>query len=126
MAKESFMNTANDLVKSAELTALGVPAQSIVSCDDIACETLVDPIPRPSPPPFTVHVKPAIPQVLLVDNDKPNSMRILKATQAVLKKRGVDVRDEIPIKENAGKAMPAAMLDKLATERALVICGVND
>ena len=103
-----------------------LPATSIVSCDDIACETLVDPIPRPEPPPFTVHIKPEIAQVLLVDNDKPNSMAILKRTQAVLKKRGIDVRDEIPIKENAGRAMPADMLDRMAKEKGLVVCGVND
>ena len=104
----------------------GVPAQSIVSCDDISCETLVDPIPRPEPPPFTVQVKPEIRQVLLVDNDKPNSMAILRRTQAVLRSRGIDVRDEIPVKESAGRAMPAEMLDRLASERGLVICGVND
>ncbi len=120
------MNTGTTSEAAAALVAMGVPAQSIVSCDDIACETLVDPIPRPAPPPFTVRIKPEIQQVLLVDNDKPNSMAILKRTQAVLKQRGVDVRDEIPIKENAGRPMPAAMLDKLAGERGLVICGVND
>ena len=110
----------------SEVSEAGVPAQSIVSCDDVSCEILVDPIPRPAPPPFNVHVKPEKQEVLLVDNSKPNSMAILKATQALLRARGVNVRAEIPAKDNAGVAMPAEMLNKLAGEKGLVLCGIND
>ncbi|HXC38653.1 MAG TPA: hypothetical protein VN667_06875 [Burkholderiales bacterium] len=115
------------LETSAERSSTSrLPAQQIVSCDDVACELLIDPIPRPEPPEFKVRLKPEQPYVLLVDNNKPNSMAILKATQAELRARGVEVREEIPIKERAGTAMPAAMLDALAKEKGLVLCGVND
>ena len=35
-----------------------LPAQTLISCGDISCEFLVNPIPRPKPAPFKVTIKP--------------------------------------------------------------------
>jgi hypothetical protein len=109
------------------LQPAGVPATRIESCDDIACELLVDPIPRPEPEPFAVKTKPDVQEVLLLDNAKPNSMAILREAQAILRKRGVKVRDEIPIpKPSAGQPLEPAEVGMLAQERGLLLMGVND
>ena len=109
-----------------DVERLGLPAQRIESCDSTACELLVDPIPRPRPEPLTVRTRPADDRVVLVDNGKPNSMTILRGAQALLRERGIDVRDDIPSKPSAGIPMEADLLESLAHERGLVLLGVND
>ena len=47
-------------------------------------------------------VRPEVDQVVLFDNGKPNSMAILRRTQALLRARGVDVKEEIRSKPFAG------------------------
>jgi hypothetical protein len=104
-----------------------VPEQAIASCGDISCEFLVNPIPRPMLEPMKVHLKPEKPEVILMDNSKPNSMGILKRAQAELKKRGVKVRDEILIKKaNAAVPVYGEQLEMLKQERGLILSGVND
>ena len=103
-----------------------VPARQIASCGDVSCEFLVDPIPRPTPPPFTVHMRPEIQQVVLVDNGKPNALEILRMTQAILRERGVDVKEEIVQKPSATQPSHAELLGQLAQERGLLLLGVND
>jgi hypothetical protein len=112
--------------ETIDLEQLGLPATRIESCDSVACELLVDPIPRPRPEPLTVRIRPDVEQVVLVDNGKPNSMTILRGAQAVLRARGIDVREEIPGKASAGVPMDDELLDALAHERGLVLLGVND
>ena len=56
---------------------------------------LVNPIPRPTSGPFTVRIKPEKPEVYFVDNNKPNSLAILRLAQAELRRRGVAVRDQL-------------------------------
>ena len=104
-----------------------LPAQTLISCGDISCEFLVNPIPRPKPAPFKVTIKPEKQEVILMDNDKPNSMEIMRRTQAVLRARGVTVRDEI-LKKNVSAAFPVNgdLYDKLSREKGLVLSGVND
>jgi hypothetical protein len=112
--------------EATDLEHLGLPALRIESCDSVSCELLVDPIPRPRPERLTVRMRPDIEQVVLVDNGKPNSMAILRGAQALLRRRGIDVKEEIPGKESAGLPLDDTLLAQLAQERGLVLLGVND
>ena len=103
-----------------------MPPRRIESCGSASCELLVDPIPRPRPDPLTVRLRPDTDEVVLVDNGKPNSMAILRGAQALLRARGIDVKEEIPSKASAGVPLDDAMLARLAQERGLVLLGVND
>ncbi len=108
-------------------TAPGLPAQNLVSCGDVSCEFLVDPIPRPRPAPIKVTLKPEKSEVLLMDNGKPNSMEIMRRTQTVLRARGIKVRDEIIAKDvSAAFPVQGELLAKLSREKGLVLSGVND
>jgi hypothetical protein len=109
-----------------DLEQLGLPATRIESCDAVACEILVDPIPRPRSEPLAVRLRPEEARVVLVDNGKPNSMTILRDAQALLRERGIAVADEIPGKPSAGIPMEDDLLEALADERGLVLLGVND
>jgi hypothetical protein len=100
------------------------PPTSLTSCGDISCEFLVDPIPRPAPPPFAVN-SPAKRRVVLLDHRKPNSRTILTRAAQILRDRGVDVPDVIQ-KAGAGTPMSPGILDRLAGEEGLVLCGVSD
>ena len=104
----------------------GVPSSQLMSCGDVTCELLVDPIPRPAPEPIAITLKPKQARVTLMDHQKPNSMKILKMAQKILLERGVDVNDEILVKDNAGSPMPQAMLNSLSQEGGLVLCGISD
>jgi len=103
-----------------------LPDSRIVSCGDVSCEMLVDPIPRPRPEPFTVTMTPATQRVVLVDNRKPNSLAILQRTQQILLDRGVDVHDQIRRKTSAGSPMQDSMLAELAADGGLILAGVSD
>lgn len=103
-----------------------VPSARLMSCGDVTCELLVDPIARPEPEPITITLKPKQARVTLMDHQKPNSMKILKMAQNILRERGVEVNDEILVKENAGSPMPPAMLNSLSQEGGLVLCGISD
>jgi len=103
-----------------------LPETTVISCDDISCERLVDPIPRPKPPAWTVKLRPDEPRIVFVDNRKPNSIDIMRRAQRILRSRGIDVRDDILRKPRAGAPLPQAMLEDLATEEGLVLLGVSD
>ena len=103
-----------------------LPAQKIMSCGDVTCELLVSPIARPKPSPFKVRLQPEVRQVVLLDNKKPNAMAILRGVQAELRQRGIDVREEILSKDNAGVPMEGELLALMAKERGLLVMGVND
>src|ERR1700756_2533460 len=102
------------------------PSKQIVSCGDVSCELLVDPIPRPKPAPIKITVKPTRRRVVLVDNKKPNSLAILTRAQALLRSRGIEVREDILVKPLASVPMPDEMMDELAKESSLILCGVSD
>ena len=108
------------------MTDAKMPASKIVSCGDITCELLVDPIPRPKPQPIKITVKPKSRRVVLVDSHKPNSLEILRRAQVHFRQRGIEVRDDIPVKPFANRAMPDDMLDELAKDPGLILCGVSD
>jgi hypothetical protein len=104
-----------------------VPAAKIESCDGVACELLVDPIPRPEPEPFKVRIKPESQEIVLLDNAKPNSMTIMREAHKILRERGFKVRDEIAIpKESAGRPLEPDQVGMLAQEKGLLLMGVND
>jgi hypothetical protein len=102
------------------------PARQLTSCGDVSCELLVDPIPRPTPDPIKVTLKPRVAKVTFVDHHKPNSKLIMEYAQSVLRERGIEVNDEILIKADASVRMPEAMLQSLSGEGGLVLCGISD
>ncbi len=108
------------------MTLTDVPADRIVSCGDLSCEFLVDPIPRPRPEPFVVTMTPAEPHITFVDNSKPNSMQILREAQRILRERGIEVTEEILYKSSASMPMSQRLLGQLREERGLLLMGVND
>jgi hypothetical protein len=87
---------------------------------------LLNPIPRPTSGPFSVRIQPQKREVYFVDNNKPNSLAILRRAQAELRRRGIAVREEIGSKPFAGSAMTDEQLAELAQEKTLVLCGIND
>ena len=108
------------------MSEINIPAKQIVSCGDVSCEFLVDPIPRPTPDPIKITVKPKQRRVVLIDNKKPNSMAILQRAQTLFRERGIEIDDEIRIKPLANLPMPGEMLDELAKDPGLILCGVSD
>ena len=102
------------------------PAKQLTSCGDVSCELLVDPIPRPTPDPIKISLKPKVARVTFVDHQKPNSKVIMEYAQSILRDRGVEVRDEILVKPDASVPMPEAMLQSLSGEGGLVLCGISD
>ena len=102
------------------------PAKQLTSCGDVSCELLVDPIPRPTPDPIKVTVKPSVARVTFLDHHKPNSRVIMEYAQSILRDQGVEVREEILIKDDASVRMPEAMLQSLSGEGGLVLCGISD
>lgn len=101
------------------------PAEKLVSCGDLSCEFLVDPIPRPRPESLNIKVRPDLQRVVFVDSRKPNSTVILRRSQAILRAHGIDVRIE-PKENSAGLPMPGEQLDRLVEEGALVLSAIND
>ena len=102
------------------------PARQLTSCGDVSCELLVDPIPRPTPDPIKVTIKPSVAKVTFLDHHKPNSRLIMEYAQSILRDRGIEVRSEILIKADASVRMPDAMLQSLSGEGGLVLCGISD
>lgn len=103
-----------------------LPAQRLMSCGEVSCEVLVNPIPRPEPEPIKITLKPRMPRVTLLDHKKPNSLAILQFAQQILRERGIEVNDQILQKDDASAPMPAALLASLSREPGLVLCGVSD
>jgi len=102
-----------------------LPQATIASCGDVSCELLIDPIPRPEPPPITISVKPKRRRVVMIDNWKPNSIEIFARTKKLLEERGIEVAP-LRAKTRAGIPMAAALFDELATEDGLILCGISD
>ena len=86
----------------------------------------MDPIPRPTPEPLEVILKPTKRRVRFVDHSKPNSIKILRMSQQILRDRGIEVEEEILNKGDASQRMPGELLGLLSREKGLVLCGVSD
>jgi hypothetical protein len=103
------------------------PEQRIISCGDISCEFLIDPIPRPTLDPISVTYRPRKREIILVDTEKPNSLAVLDITQKLLREAGIAVQDAIRTpKSNASVPFSPDELDEFAAEEGLVVYGVND
>ncbi|MFE3188479.1 UGSC family (seleno)protein [Nocardia sp. NPDC059240] len=102
------------------------PSERVVSCGDVSCEFLVDPIPRPKPPAIKVSTSPQHREIVFVDNHKPNSIAILRGAQAILRARGIPVREEVKLKLNASVTLDDAELAELASKGGLILCGISD
>ena len=120
-----IMSSDNNVFKAVG-TEFRVPDQKLVSCGDVSCEFLVDPIPRPTPPTITAVYKPRKWEVVLIDSAKPNSITVMEATQRILRERGIPVQDTIRVKYDASNPMPDAQMEEVAQEEGLIICGIND
>lgn len=103
-----------------------VPDTQLASCGDLACEFLINPIPRPTPPPIKAIYKPAKREVLLINTDKPNSMNVMKTVQRMLRERGIPVQEEILIKHNSSQPLEAAQIEAAVQQDGLLVSGVND
>jgi len=53
-------------------------------------------------------------------------MAILTRTHALLRSRGIEVRDDILVKPLASVPMPDEMMDELAKDPGLIVCGISD
>jgi hypothetical protein len=102
------------------------PAEQLAACDDSSCEFLVNPIPRPKVQILSISTRPAVERVVLVDTRKPNSIVILRQVRELLRAHKIAVSDEIPMKPDASRPMDDAMLDWIAREEGLILCGVAD
>ena len=112
--------------RSENRAGVNPPARQLTSCGDVSCELLVDPIPRPTPDPISVTLKPRLARVTFLDHHKPNSKTIMTYAQRILIERGIEVSKEILIKDDASNRMPEAMLQSFAGEGGLVLCGISD
>ncbi|GAB3628431.1 hypothetical protein PTE30175_01734 [Pandoraea terrae] len=108
------------------MSTFTIPDENVVSCGDMSCEFLVNPIPRPKPPAIKVNTTPENREIVFVDNNKPNSIAILRGAQAILRARGVPVREEIKVKLNASISLDEAELNDLVSRGGLIFCGVSD
>lgn len=108
------------------MSQFAMPDVQVMSCGDVSCEFLVSPIPRPRPPAIKVNTTPGKREVVFVDNNKPNAMAILRGAQAILRSRGVPVREEIKTKLNAGISLDDVELGDLVNRDGFIFCGVSD
>lgn len=102
------------------------PDTTIASCLDSSCELLVSPIPRPSVQTLVVRRRPRVRHVRFVDSRKPNSMRVLREASQLLRDRGIEVDPEIYMKEDPSRPMAPAVLDWIARDEGMILCGVAD
>jgi hypothetical protein len=100
-------------------------ATSITTCD-ASCELLVSPIPRPRVQELRVSTRPKRRRVVLLDTRKPSSIEILRQAAGLLRARGIDVEPEIRIKDDPSRPMDAGVLDWIARDEGLILCGVAD
>lgn len=116
----------NKRLKSVDQGEIELPETQIVSCGELSCEFLVNPIPRPKNAPIKITIQPKNREVILISNAKPNSTNIMRHAQKLLRERGITVREEIEEKPNSGLPLTSDVIDRLSKEQALVLCGVAD
>ena len=101
------------------------PSDHIASCD-ASCELLVSPIPRPRVQVLRVSARPRRRRVVFLDSRKPSSILVLRHAAELLRARQIDVEPEIRIKEDPSRPMDSGVLDWIAREEGLLLCGVAD
>ncbi len=102
------------------------PSETIASCADASCELLISPIPRPRVQELLVSTRPKRRRVVLVDSRKPNSIVVLRQVSELLRAQDIEVETEITIKEDPSRPMDGAMLDWIARDEGLILCGIAD
>lgn len=103
------------------------PRDTIASCDEgSSCELLVSPIPRPRVQELRVSTRPRRRRVVFLDSRKPSSIGILRQAAELLRARGIEVEDEIRVKDDPSRPMDAGVLDWIAREEGLLLCGIAD
>jgi hypothetical protein len=102
------------------------PSETIASCADSSCELLISPIPRPQIQEVVVSTRPKRRRVMLVDSRKPNSIVVLRQVAELLRAQHVEVVAEIPVKDDPSRPMDGPVLDWIAREEGLILCGIAD
>lgn len=102
-----------------------LPSTTIASCDT-SCELLISPIPRPRVQELRVSTRPKRRRVVLLDSRKPNSMAILREVAELLRARQIEVEPEIRMKDDPSRPMDSGVLDWIAREEGMILCGVAD
>jgi len=100
--------------------------EGIPSCDDTSCELMISPIPRPRVQELRVSIKPKRRRVVLVDSRKPNSIVVLRQVAELLRAEHIEVEPEIRMKPDPSRPLDRAVLDELARDEGLILCGVAD
>ena len=101
-------------------------SETIASCADSSCELLISPIPRPRIQEFVVSLRPKRRRVMLVDTRKPNSIVVLRQVADLLRAQQIEVVPEILVKDDPSRPMDGPVLDWIAREEGLILCGVAD
>jgi len=102
-----------------------LPSQTIASCDT-SCELLISPIPRPRVQALRVSTRPKRRRVVMLDTRKPNSLAILRQVADLLRARQIEVEPEIRVKGDPSRPWDAGVLDWIARDEGLILCGVAD
>jgi hypothetical protein len=102
-----------------------LPSETISTCD-ASCELLISPIPRPRVQELRVVTRPKRRRVVLLDTKKPNSLAIMRQVGELLRARGIEVEPEIRSKGDPSRPMDAGVLDWIARDEGLLLCGVAD
>ena len=99
---------------------------TMASCDDTSCELLISPIPRPRIQQLQVRTRPTRRRVVLVDSRKPNSLAVLRHVAELLRAEGIEVASEIRTKPDPSRPLDGNVLDEIARDEGLILCGVAD
>ena len=94
-------------------------------CIEGSCEVMVSPLPVRTPRPLEIRTVPAARRVYFVDVNKPNSTRILTRARELLGERGFETPEPF-VKRNPSKPLHIKALDRIARQRALILCGPAD
>jgi hypothetical protein len=88
-------------------------------------EVMVSPLPVRTARPLAIRTRPAARRVTFVDVNKPNSSRILARARELLGERGFETPEPF-VKRNPSKPLHKKALDRIARQRALILCGPAD
>jgi hypothetical protein len=65
-------------------------------------------------------------RVVLLDTRKPNSLAVLRRVAELLRGRQIEVEPEIRVKDDPSRPMDSGVLDWIAREEGLLLCGIAD
>lgn len=91
-----------------------------------SCELLVDPIPRPRAQRLSISTRPKQRRVKILDSRKPNSIVVMRLVAGILRDAGVEVDPDIRMKDDPSRPIEADVLDWIARDEGLLLCGIAD